>query len=311
MPTAFYKPEIAPRDPGGWPSPDPIAYVRLGGPRVAAVTEREAVGIIIDAAVNGRGHWTITANLDHVRRYVHEPDVRHLMDSADLVVADGMPLVWASRAAGAPLPERVAGSNMILSISEAAGAHDQSVFLLGGNAGVADRAAEILRERCPGLAIAGTHCPPRGFETDAEALARIEDQARAAKPDVVFVALGFPKQDRLIMRLRRALPEASFIGVGISLSYLAGDVPRAPAWSHRLGLEWLYRLMREPRRLARRYLLEGLPFAFRLFIGAARFRIDRDLTSWGWELPSSPPALHPGKAEAATQGAVVTAEEPE
>jgi N-acetylglucosaminyldiphosphoundecaprenol N-acetyl-beta-D-mannosaminyltransferase len=251
--------------------------VRIMGAPIAAVTEVEAVQAIVDAASTNRGHWTITANLDHLRRYQHEPIVRELIDQADLVVADGTPLIWASRLAGVALPERVAGASMIWSISEAASRRAASVFLLGGDPGVADRAAQVLQERYPGLRVAGTLCPPLGFEADASELDRIQRQLSQAAPQIVFVALGFPKQDLLIGRLRRILPSASFIGVGISLSFVTGDVLRAPRWTHRVGLEWTYRLLQEPRRLVRRYLVDGVPFALALFASGARHRV----CAWG------------------------------
>jgi N-acetylglucosaminyldiphosphoundecaprenol N-acetyl-beta-D-mannosaminyltransferase len=250
--------------------------MRLMGAPMGVITEADAVQSIVEAAREGRGHWTITANLDHLRRYHCDYSDRSLIDEADLVVADGMPLIWASRLAGEPLPERVSGSSMVWSICEAASLSQQSVFLLGGDSGVAERAADIFRARYPGLEIAGTACPPLGFERDEQELHRIERQVAEAEPRIVFVALGFPKQDHLIRILRSSLPHVSFLGVGISFSYATGDVSRAPAWICRLGLEWAYRLSQEPtRRLARRYLIDGLPFGLRLMASAARRRVRR------------------------------------
>jgi N-acetylglucosaminyldiphosphoundecaprenol N-acetyl-beta-D-mannosaminyltransferase len=260
-------------------------YVRLAGARFAAVTETDAVRRIVAAAAARSGHWTITANLDHLRRYRHEEIVKQLIDNADLVVADGMPLVWASRLSGASLPERVSGSKMIWSISEAACRSRQSIFLLGGDPGIAEHAAQVLLDRYEGLEIAGTLCPPLGFEKNARELERIERRVTEASPHIVFVALGFPKQDLLIQHLRRALPRASFIGVGISLSFVAGKVSRAPGWVQGLGLEWLYRLLHEPGRLARRYLMYGVPFALRFLTGAARHRGGPGIY-WGWDYDS-------------------------
>jgi N-acetylglucosaminyldiphosphoundecaprenol N-acetyl-beta-D-mannosaminyltransferase len=257
---------------GAWTAPTRL--MRLMGAPMGVVTEAEAVREIVDAAAAGGGHWTITANLDHIRRYHRDPLQRALIDDADLVVADGMPLIWASHLAGEPLPERVSGSSMVWSICEAASARGQSVFLLGGDPGVAERAADVFRDRYPGLEIAGVACPPVGYEGDEDELSRIERQACEAAPNIVFVALGFPKQDLLIRRLRGALPGASFLGVGISLSYATGDLSRPPSWICNFGLEWAYRLWQEPtRRLARRYLLDGLPFAVRLTLSAARYRV--------------------------------------
>lgn len=259
--------------------------IRIMGARVAAVTQFEAIHAMLDAAAGNRGYWAITANLDHLRRYCHEPLAKELIDSADLVVADGTPLVWASQLAGTSLPERVAGSNMIWPICEAAADRGQSVFLLGGAPGVADRAAAVLSERHPDLKILGTLCPPMGFEADERELRRIQDQLTSSAPQIVLVALGFPKQDVLIRYLRPSLPHAAFMGVGISLSFVTGEVQRAPGWTHRLGLEWLYRLSREPGRLARRYLRDGLPFAIRMLGSAGWHRVSTGASgqsrAWG------------------------------
>jgi N-acetylglucosaminyldiphosphoundecaprenol N-acetyl-beta-D-mannosaminyltransferase len=257
-------------------SATPCRRMRLMGAPMDVVTEAHAVQAIVDAAEARRGHWTITANLDHLRRYHCEPVAKELLDEADLVVADGMPLIWASRVAGEPLPERVSGSTMVWSICEAARARRQSVFLLGGDPGVAERAADVFRDRYPGLDIAGTACPPIGFEHDQQQLERLHRRVIEATPQIVFVALGFTKQDLLIRALRRSLPHASFLGVGISLSYATGAVSRAPDWICNLGLEWAYRLSQEPTRiLTRRYIVDGLPFAPRLMLSAAWHRLHR------------------------------------
>jgi N-acetylglucosaminyldiphosphoundecaprenol N-acetyl-beta-D-mannosaminyltransferase len=248
--------------------------MRLMGAPMAVVTEAQAVRAITDAAEVGRGHWTITANLDHVRRYHRDIAQKRLIEEADMVVADGMPLIWASRVAGEALPERVSGSSMVWSICARASTRGQSVFLLGGEPGVADRAADVFRERYPGLEIAGTACPPLGFEDDDRELERMRSKLIETAPGIVFVALGFPKQDLLIRALREYLPGASFLGVGISLSYATGDLSRPPGWICQLGLEWAFRLWQEPtRRLARRYLLDGLPFSMRLTMSALRHRL--------------------------------------
>jgi N-acetylglucosaminyldiphosphoundecaprenol N-acetyl-beta-D-mannosaminyltransferase len=264
----------------------PARQMRMMGAPMGVVTEAHAVKAIVDAAEAGTGHWTITANLDHLRRYHRDPIQKGLIDEADLVVADGMPLIWASRLAGEPLPERVSGSSMVWSICDAASARGQSVFLLGGDPGVAERAAKVFQERYRGLEIAGTYCPPVGFENNELEFERIRRQVVEASPGIVFVALGFPKQDLLIRTLRVDLPGTAFLGVGISLSYATGDLSRPPAWVCNLGLEWAYRLRQEPtRRLARRYIVDGLPFAVRLTMSATRRRARRrsSAASVGWD----------------------------
>ena len=254
---------------------DSEPVVRLRAQRFHAVTEDRCVELMTGADASMSGGWVVTANLDHLRRMVRHRCYGELCSAATLVVADGMPLVWAARIQGTPLPERVAGSNLIWSLSAAAASRGKSVFLLGGAPGTARAAANVLTERYPALRVAGTHCPPVGFEHDSQQMAELTEALRQAEPDTVYVALGSPKQERLIAQLRQVLPGAWWMGVGISFSFLCGDVKRAPRWMQRLGLEWVHRLAQEPRRLARRYLVDDLPFAMRLLGGAAVRRLRR------------------------------------
>lgn len=242
--------------------------VSLCGVSFLSLTERQLVDHVLGELDQGRPGWIITPNLDILRQAVQKPDIRALLGRADVLVADGMPLVWASRLQGTPLPERVAGSHIIWSISEAAAARGKSVFLLGGAPGVADACGAVLCRRYPNLIITGTFCPPFGFETSETEIATLLRAVREHPADIVFVALSFPKGERLIERIREALPRAWWIGVGVSLSFVAGDIKKAPRWMQKAGWEWSHRLMQEPRRLARRYLVDGIPFAARLLIGS-------------------------------------------
>ena len=246
-----------------------LPEISLDGVRVHRITEREAIAHVIESWRAGRGGRVITPNTDQLRQCRRSAGARELVSRADLAVADGMPLVWASRLQGTPLPERVAGSNLIWTLTGAAAEAGASVFLLGGEEGVAGRAAQALTERYPALRIAGTMRPEFGFESDPAALAEIEAAVTAARPDIVYVGLGFPKQDHLITRLAPLLPSAWFLGVGISLSFVSGDVARAPRWMRAAGLEWAHRLAIEPGRLFRRYVVEGLPFAAGLLARSA------------------------------------------
>jgi N-acetylglucosaminyldiphosphoundecaprenol N-acetyl-beta-D-mannosaminyltransferase len=227
---------------------------------------------ITSALSQGQGGWVITPNLDILRKAHRSADSRALFATADLVLADGMPLVWASRLQGTPLPERVPGSDLVWSLPARAARLGASVFLLGGAPGTAERAAERLVERYPDLEIAGTLSPRLGFERDPAEVEAVLAAVRLADPRVVLVGLGFPKQEHLISRLRPICPRAWFLGVGISLAFLSEDVRRAPPWLQVVGLEWVHRLSQEPARLARRYLVDGLPFAVQLFAHAARNR---------------------------------------
>jgi N-acetylglucosaminyldiphosphoundecaprenol N-acetyl-beta-D-mannosaminyltransferase len=253
--------------------PSPLPEAPLRGITVHAITREGCVSHILRELDAGRGGCVVTPNLDHLRRLDGDENFRAIYSRAELRVADGMPVLWAARLAGHRLPERVAGSDLIWSLSEAAARAGRSVFLLGGDPGAAEAAAAELCRRYPGLAIAGWHCPPMGFDREARAIEAIERLLAAAAPDIVFVALGSPKQEILIDRIRHILPRAWWLGVGISFSFVCGRVKRAPRWIQQSGLEWLYRLTQEPKRLARRYLLDGIPFASRLLLSSCLRRI--------------------------------------
>jgi N-acetylglucosaminyldiphosphoundecaprenol N-acetyl-beta-D-mannosaminyltransferase len=250
-----------------------MARIDLMGLPVDPVTSEDAVSKVTDELERGQGGWVITPNLDHLRSYRRHPDLREHFHSADLVLADGMPLVWASRLQATPLPERVAGSDLIWSLSREAAERGASIYLVGGNPGSAEAAAGVLEDAAPGLEVAGAHSPRMGFLEDADERRRTEEEVVAGDPDIVYVGLPLDKQVELIPRLRRRLPNAWFLGLGISFSFVCGEVRRAPNWMRVTGLEWLHRLSQEPGRLARRYLVEGPPFLFALLAHSVRRRL--------------------------------------
>lgn len=252
----------------------PPARVRVGAVHILALTETAVAEHVSRSWADGRGGAIVTANVDIVRAATRDPALAALVARAELVVADGMPVVWAGRLAGAAIPERVTGASLVHSLSERAAADGRSVYLLGGDPGVPEAAAAALVARSPALRIAGTHSPPYGFDTDAEGRREVAERVLAARPDLVLVGLGFPKQERVIEGLRAALPAAWFLGCGAAIPMAAGRFSRAPRALQSVGGEWLHRLALEPRRLARRYLREDAPFAVALLAGAllGRFR---------------------------------------
>lgn len=261
---------------GTGPSCATSPRTRLGGIGIDPVTERQAVERVLDAIEAGRGGQIVTPNVDIVAATRRNPELRATIEDSDLVVADGAPLVWASKLAGTPLPERVAGSDLVWSLSEAAAGRGMKVALLGGTpdgaARPTERAALVLQDRYPGLKVVGAWCPPMGFDRDESHWKALVDRFDAAAPDLVYVGLGFPKQEHVMARLRAIAPRAWFLGCGASIDFIAGYRRRAPKWMRRSGTEWLFRLLSEPRRLARRYLLDDAPEAIRLLTEAARSR---------------------------------------
>lgn len=252
--------------------------VVLDGISIDCQPESAVVSAVRTSLTRGAGGRILTPNVDILRLARRDPAIRALLARADLVVADGAPLVWASRLAGRPVPERVAGSNLVWSLAEAMAADGRSLYLLGGAPGGFDReegahrAAAALTSRYPGLRIAGYASPGYGFDRDAGTLNAVCRDVVRARPDLVYIGLGFPRQEWLADRLAPALPAAWLLGCGAAINFLAGDQDRAPAWMQRSGLEWTHRLVREPGRLARRYLRHDAPYAVGLLARSAMRR---------------------------------------
>lgn len=258
-----------------FPFPFPFPTCDLLGMSLACARSEAVLAHVFLELAAGRGGWLVTANLDFLRRHVRDPAARALYAAADLRVADGMPLVWAARLQGATMPERIAGSSLLLPLVEQAARAGRSLYLLGGAPRANTAAAELLRARFPDLDLRGASSPMVGSPPAPDELSALRDAIVPLRPDLLLVGMGSPKQEQIIHALRGDLPNTWMIGVGISFSLLAGHERRAPAWMQRAGLEWCWRLAQDPRRLARRYLVEDLPFSVELFARALGRRAAR------------------------------------
>jgi N-acetylglucosaminyldiphosphoundecaprenol N-acetyl-beta-D-mannosaminyltransferase len=247
----------------------------LGGVPVDPVTLPQSLDRIEALVAAGAGGCVFTPNVDHVVIAERNPAFRAAYEAAELSLADGMPLLWASRLLGQALPAKVSGSDLVLPLAQRAADRGWRVYLLGGLPGVAAAAAERMGERFPGIRVVGVDSPfvsADGSDPETEpALRRLAD----ARPDLVLVAFGAPKQELWMHRHRRRLHPAVAVGVGASLDFVAGRVRRAPRWMSRVGLEWSWRLAREPRRLWRRYLVDDPRFAVIVLREARRRREQR------------------------------------
>lgn len=226
--------------------------VWVWGVPFAPVTLEETVEAVDALIEKGVPSYFITANLHYVMLTSELPDLAAINADAALIVADGAPIVRAARRRPIPLPERVAGSDLIFHLCELAAKRGHRLFFLGAPEGVADEAAEKLRARYPGLQIAGTECPPFRPLTDAEN-DQLVDRIRAARPDLLFTAFSQPKGDRWIFENYKRIGVPVCVNLGASLDFAAGRIARAPLWMQKAGLEWAFRLLREPRRLFSRY----------------------------------------------------------
>lgn len=207
----------------------------------------------IDAMIaSRRTHYVVTANVDFLVQAHRDVELRRILLEADLVLCDGTPLVWASRWLGNALPERVAGSDLAPALMLQAAKKGHRVFFLGAAPGVAEAATAKLRQQFPTLNVVGHYAPPYAALLEMDH-AEISRRIREAKPDILLVSFGCPKQEKWIAMHYRALGVPVSIGVGATIDFLAGRVRRAPTWMRRSGTEWIYRLLQEPRRLYRRY----------------------------------------------------------
>lgn len=221
--------------------------------------EQACEAIVAHARSGGRPSFVTTANAQHVVLLENDKRLRAIYDHADLIVPDGYSLLLAARFSGRSLRERVTGVDMFQSLCILAAKHGLHVFLMGGRPKAASLTAEVLKKRLPGLRVT-TCCPPLGFDKSEKELELAAQAIRAAKPDMLFVALGAPKQEYWIHDHGLQLGVPILIGVGGTFEMVAGMVSRAPGWMQRTGLEWLYRLCLEPRRMWRRYLIGNLVF---------------------------------------------------
>jgi N-acetylglucosaminyldiphosphoundecaprenol N-acetyl-beta-D-mannosaminyltransferase len=245
--------------------------------------KRDLFGIRIDAlnmtqAVERLKNWiespadqcryVVTPNVDHTVLLQESPSLQHAYRDADLILADGHPIVWASRFLGRPLPERVPGSELVPRLFETFDKSSFSdgrrkklrVFLLGAAVGVGARAAKQIKQNWPNVETVGVYSPPLGFEKNSIEGNYILGRIALTRPDVVVVGLGAPKQEVWVHQHHKEIRASVALCVGATIDFLAGEKKRAPAWMQRAGIEWLHRLCGEPKRLIKRYARDAWVF---------------------------------------------------
>jgi N-acetylglucosaminyldiphosphoundecaprenol N-acetyl-beta-D-mannosaminyltransferase len=239
------------------PEPDRLL---IGSIHVDYATMDEAIERIIQLAKVRVGGYIYTPNVDHIVLAERDAYLREAYAGTALSLADGMPLVWLSRMVGRPLPEKVSGSDLVRPLLRRASMEGLRVYLLGAAPGVGDTAAKALLREFPSLRIVGVDSPPLGFEKVANLERIAKERMLRVDPDLILIALGCPKQEKLIYKWSLDGVRAVMIGVGATLDFLAGNAKRAPKWISSIGAEWLYRLARDPRRMVRRYLIQDSAF---------------------------------------------------
>jgi N-acetylglucosaminyldiphosphoundecaprenol N-acetyl-beta-D-mannosaminyltransferase len=252
--------------------------INLCGVEVDPISLTESVAAIGAAVAQKLNVYVVTPNIDHIVKLQKDVEFQKIYRQAFLSVADGVPLLWASRFLGTPLKGRVNGTDLMVSLCALSAEKGYKVFFLGGRPGAAEKAKEKLEKKFQGVNIVGCYCPPLGFEKKAGENLKILDMIKKTMPDILFVGLGAPKQEKWIYQWRGELDVPVSIGIGVSFELLGEMLLRAPLWMQKTGLEWLWRLMIEPGRLWKRYLIDD-PLFFKMIL-KQRFEYQSKRLEW-------------------------------
>lgn len=217
------------------------------------LTMSEAIEKIDTLIMKKDSSYVVTPNLDHIVIIEKDMLFAEIYQNADLIVADGKPLIWISKYLKNPIKEKISGSDLFPQICKLAAEKHYSIFILGAAEGVADKAARNLIKKNSGLSIVGTYSPKFGFEKDNVELDIIKNRIMNAKPDILAVSLGSPKGEKFIYKHLKEYGIPLAISIGATIDFEAGNVKRAPHWMSNYGLEWLFRITQDPKRLVKRY----------------------------------------------------------
>lgn len=233
-----------------------MARIKFMNTEIDNLTMKEALDVIEELIAKNRNAYVVTPNVDHIVQMERGGEIVEIYKNADLILCDGKPLIWISKWYGTPIKEKISGSDLFPQLCERAAMKGYKMFFLGAAEGVAARAAVNLEKKYPGLQIVGTYSPPFGFEEKPVEMKKIIEMIRDSAPHILIVGLGAPKQEKFIYHNREALRVPISLGLGASLDFEAGEIKRAPKWMANHGLEWLYRITQDPKRLAKRYLID-------------------------------------------------------
>lgn len=220
------------------------------------LTMDEALDRIDSLIQDNRSAYVVTPNVDHLVQLERGGELNEVYKHADLILTDGKPLIWISKLYGRPIKEKISGSDLFPKLCALAADKGYKMYFLGAAEGVAAKAAENLEKRFPGLQVVGTYSPPFGFEKDETEMEKIKKQIKDVTPHILVVGLGCPKQELFILHHKDELGVPLSLGLGASLDFEAGNIKRAPKWMADHGLEWLFRITQDPKRMARRYLID-------------------------------------------------------
>ena len=235
-----------------------MSRIKFLNTEIDNLTMSEAIEEIDKLVVNRKPSYVVTPNVDHIVKLEKDEEFKEVYKNADLILTDGMPLIWISKMKSTPIKEKVSGSDLFPRVCELAAKKSYSMFLLGAAEGVAAKATENLKEKFSGLNIVGSYSPSYGFEKKEDEIEKIIKIINEVKPDILAIGLGAPKQEKFIYKYKDRLNVPISLAIGASIDFEAGNVNRAPKWMQQLGLEWFYRLCKEPKRMFKRYLIDDL-----------------------------------------------------
>lgn len=233
-----------------------MARIKFMNTEIDNLTMKETLDVIDNIISKKKGAYVVTPNVDHIVQIEKDAELKAVYDNASLILTDGKPLLWISKWYGTPIKEKISGSDLFPLLCERAAKKDYKMFFLGAKEGVAAKAAESLMKRYEGLQVVDTYSPPLGFENNKTEIEKIKNMIVSANPDILIVGLGCPKQEKFMYHYCKELGVPISFGLGASFDFEAGTIKRAPKWMANHGLEWLFRITQDPKRMAKRYLID-------------------------------------------------------
>ena len=232
------------------------------------LTMQEALETIDALIQENKNAYVVTPNVDHIVQLETNKELQDVYANASLILTDGKPLLWIAKWYGTPIKEKISGSDLFPLLCDMAAKKGYSMFFLGAAEGVAAKAADNLMNKYKGLQVIGTYSPPYGFENDSSEMNKIDAMIKKARPDILIVGLGCPKQEKFIYNNYKKLGVPISLGLDASFDFEAGNIKRAPKWMANHGLEWLFRITQDPKRLMKRYLINDM----KIFKLAVKYR---------------------------------------
>ena len=225
---------------------------------VSNITMNEALDNIEKMIKSKKKSYVVAVNVDVIMKIEQDEELKKITDEADMVLTDGNPLIWISKLKKTPIKEKISGSDLVPKLCELSDRKGYTIFILGGKDGIAKQAKEKLESQYKNIKIVGVYSPKFGFEKDKKELTKINSMINKKKPDLLFVCLGCPKQEKWIYNHISEYDAKVSICAGATVDFLAGNMKRAPKWMSNCGLEWFYRFLQEPKRLFKRYFIDDI-----------------------------------------------------